>query len=94
MGKGLGHARRCRRPVAQTKARIRLSQARAYLRDLKAWQRGDSNRFVRMVNGRGQQLGSPELWLTYIRSILADPDVQIYQPGVVKRLRRQLASFD
>lgn len=85
-----GISRRCRRPLAQTKARLRLSQARAYLRDLEAWHRGDENRFGRMVNGRGQQLGAPALWLRYVQQILEEPEVQTYQPGVVKRLRRRV----
>lgn len=90
MAKGRA-SRRCRRPLAQTKARIRLGQARAYLRDLQAWKNGDENRFVRMVNGRGQQMGSPDVWLRYVQQILEEPEAQTYQPGVVKRLRRQLA---
>lgn len=91
--RGLGHARRCRRPLAQTKVRLRLSMARAYLRDLQAWKRVDANRFTRMVNGRGQQLGSPELWLTYIKEILRDPGVWTYQPGVARRVVRTLGSL-
>lgn len=91
--RGVGHARRCRRPLAQTKARMGLQLAAQKLGDLRAWKRGDDNRFGRMVDGRGQQLGSPEQWVAQIRAALSDPDAQKYQAGVVKRIGRALAAL-
>lgn len=91
--RGVGHARRCRRPLVQTRARIGLQLAAQKLGDLRAWKRGDDNRFGRMVNGRGQQQGSPEQWVAHIRAALSDPDAQRYQPGAVKRIGRGLAAL-
>lgn len=81
--------RRARLPV-HTKARLRLSQARAYLADLKAWRNGDASRFTRMVDGRGQQLGDADQWAAFTRNILEDADVWTYQRGVAKRIARDM----
>lgn len=83
-------ARRRARPLAHSKARGRLSQARAYLADLKAWRGGDDNRFGRMVDGRGKQLGDAEQWAVFILRILEDADVWTYQHGVAKRIARDM----
>lgn len=83
-------ARRRARPIAHTKARSRLKQARAYLADIKAWRNGDDGRFVRMVDGRGKQLGDADQWAAFIRRILEDGDVWTYQRGVAKRIAQDM----
>ncbi|MCB1452107.1 MAG: hypothetical protein KDJ43_00550 [Rhizobiaceae bacterium] len=84
------HTRRQRRPLAHIAARIELSKARSYLADLQRWRAGDENRFTRMVDGRGKQLGDAGLWVEYIRQTLERADVWRYQPGVCRRIARQM----
>ena len=84
------HARRQRRPAAHTTARIRLQMARQKLSDIRHYRAGDEGRFTRMVDGRGRQLGDLATWIAHIRAVLADADVRRFQPGVAKRIERDL----
>ncbi|MEZ4684161.1 MAG: hypothetical protein R2932_59120 [Caldilineaceae bacterium] len=88
--RGLGHARRCRRTPMQNVVRVQLQLARQKLQDIKTWRTGDDNRFGRMVDGRGKQLGDLNLWLEHINNTLARPEVWQYQPGAAKRIAREL----
>lgn len=91
--RGWGHARRCKRTPAHSVARIQLQLARQKLADIKAWRAGDESRFVRMVDGRGKQLGDLKLWLEHINRTLQRPEVWQYQPGVAKRIARELTAM-
>jgi hypothetical protein len=62
------------------------------LNDLEEWRKGkDEARFVRMVDGRGKQLGDPATWLAHLFSICTNPIVIEHYPDlpdlVVGRLR-------
>ena len=58
------------------RANLRLGNCSAYLTDLEAMAAGDVNRFGRMVDSRGKQLGDPESWRRFVVGILTDPIVQ------------------
>ena len=57
-------------------ARVRLWLLRAYITDLEAFRDGDSNRFGRMVGGRGESLGSAEKWTAFIITLLQDTGIK------------------
>ena len=57
-------------------ASSKLWLARLYLHDLTEYQSGDSNRFGRMVDGKGNSCGSERLWLAHLQTILVRPDVR------------------
>ena len=69
--------------------RIRLRLTSGYLADLEAQKAGDVNRFARMVDGRGRQIGSEDLWREFIAGALTDEEVAVAYPEWVDGLRRR-----
>ena len=53
-------------------ARCRLWLLKAYVTDLEEYQKGDLNRFGRMVGSGGVSLGSDSAWRVMVRALLVD----------------------
>lgn len=62
--------------LRRARACLRQSLVAMYLVDLEAYHDGDKDRFTRMVDGRGKQIGDYDQWVGYVRDGLADPDSQ------------------
>lgn len=73
--------------VRRLRALLRQSLVASYLVDLEAYQAGDKDRFTRMVDGKGKQLGEYDLWVKYVRAGLADPDAQGLERWAANRKR-------
>ena len=73
--------------VRRLRALLRQSLVASYLVDLEAYHDGDKDRFTRMVDGKGKQLGEYDLWVKYVRAGLADPDAQGLERWVKNRQR-------
>ena len=71
------------------RARVRVSLALSYLSDLEAERNGDGARFLRMVDGRGKQVGFADAWTASVQRILSEP-LSWYAPRFPEAYQRAL----
>lgn len=79
--------------VERLTARIRLWLLQTYIRDLELLRDGDSNRFGRMVGGRGESLGSVEKWRGYVAQFATDSLVALYCKAELDALRSRIVAL-
>lgn len=79
--------------VERLTARIRLWLLNTYIKDLELLRDGDSNRFGRMVGGRGESLGSAEKWRDYIIQFSTDSLVVTHCKAELEALTARIAAL-
>ena len=80
--------------VERLTARIRLWLLKAYIRDLELLRDGDSNRFGRMVGGRGESLGSVEKWRGYVVQFAGDSLVALHCKAELEALDARIRALE
>lgn len=78
--------------TSELRARLAVAKARAYLRDLEL-AKTQPDRFARMVDAQGKQLGTPDLWRLHIIDLLTGEDVQAHRAEVAAALLQRLGDL-